>query len=67
MRIIQGGLGMYKITSNDGDVAYGLKEFVCDEPEDLKDLPSCAMGSVAIVISTAEVYMINSKKVWVKL
>lgn len=58
---------MYKIISNDGDVAYGLKQFACDSPEDLKDLPSCAMGSVVIVISTAEVYMINSKKEWVKL
>lgn len=46
---------MYKITSNDGDIAYGVKEFACDTPEDLKDLPQCAMGSVAIVISTAEV------------
>ena len=58
---------MYKITSNDGDVAYGVKEFVCDTPEDLKDLPSCSMGSVAIVISIAEVFMLNSKKEWVKL
>lgn len=58
---------MYKITSNDGDIAYGIKEFVCDTPEDLKDLPSCAMGSVAFIISTAEAYMINSKKEWVKL
>lgn len=51
---------MYKITSNDGDVAYGLKEFVCDTLEDLKALPSCSMGSVAIVISTAEVFILNS-------
>lgn len=58
---------MYKITSNDGDIAYGLKEFACDTPEDLKDLPPCSMGSVAIVISTAEVFMLNSKKEWVKL
>lgn len=58
---------MYKITSNDGDIAYGVKEFVCDTPDDLKDLPNCAMGSVAIVISTAEVFMLNSKKEWVKL
>ena len=27
---------MYKLTSNDGDVAYGIKEFVCDTPEDKK-------------------------------
>ena len=58
---------MYKITSNDGEISYGVKEFVCDTPEDLKNLPLCAMGSVAIVISTAEVYMFNSKKEWVKL
>lgn len=58
---------MYKITSNDGDTAYGIKEFACDTPEDLKNLPSCSMGSVAIVISTAEVYMLNSKKEWVKI
>lgn len=42
---------MYKITSNDGDVAYGVKEFVCDTVDDLKILPPCSMGSVAIVIS----------------
>ena len=58
---------MYKITSNDGDIAYGVKEFACDTPDDLKDLPNCAMGSVAFVISTAEVFMLNSKKEWVKL
>lgn len=58
---------MYKLTSNDGDVAYGIKEFVCDTPEDIQTLPSCQMGSTCIVISTAEVYMLNSKKEWVKL
>jgi hypothetical protein len=58
---------MYKITSNDGDIAYGVKEFACDTPDDLETLPNCAMGSVAIVISTAEVFMLNSKKEWVKL
>lgn len=58
---------MYKITSNDGDVTYGVKEFACDTVEDLENLPACAMGSVAIVISTAEVFMLNSKKEWVKL
>lgn len=58
---------MYKITSNNGNVAYGIKEFTCDAPEDFKTLPQCAMGGVAIAISTAEVYMLNSKKEWVKL
>jgi hypothetical protein len=58
---------MYKITSNDGDVAYGIKEFVCDTLDDLNTLPPCQMGSVAIVIANAEVYMKNSKGEWVKL
>lgn len=58
---------MYKITANDGDVAYGVKEFVCDTLDDLNTLPPCQMGSVAIVIATAEVYMKNSKGEWVKL
>lgn len=44
---------MYKITSNDGDITYGVKEFVCDTIDDLETLPSCQMGSVAIVIATA--------------
>lgn len=58
---------MYKITSNDGDVAYGVKEFVCDTVDDLKILPPCSMGSVAIVISTGQLYMLNGKNEWVKL
>ena len=58
---------MYKIVSNDGDVAYGIKEFVCDAFDDLNTLPPCQMGSSAIVIATAEVYMKNSKGEWVKL
>lgn len=58
---------MYKITSNDGDISYGIKEFVCDSVDDLSILPSCQMGSIAIIIATAEVYMKNSKDEWVKL
>lgn len=58
---------MYRITKNDGDVAYNLKELVCDTPEDLENLPACSMGSTCMVISTAEVYMLNSNKEWVKL
>lgn len=57
----------YRITKNDKDISYGIKELVCDTPEDIDNLPTCAMGSTCLVISTAEVYMINSEKVWVKL
>ena len=58
---------MYKIIANDGDVAYGVKEFACDTLEDLDNLPPCSMGSTAIVISIAEVFMLNGQKEWVKL
>jgi hypothetical protein len=58
---------MYNITANDGDIAHGVKEFACDTVEDLKSLPECSMGSTAIIIATAEVYMMGSEKEWVKL
>lgn len=58
---------MYKITKNDNDIAYGIKEFVCDTEKDLELLPNCEMGSTAIVIETASVYIKNGKNEWVKL
>lgn len=58
---------MIKLIANDGDKMYGIKEYVCDTPEDIKNLGSCSMGSTCLVISTGEVYMINSEKEWVKL
>lgn len=58
---------MYTITKNDGDTAYGIKEFALDSIADLETLPRCEMGSVAIVIDSGEVYMKNSAGKWVKL
>ena len=58
---------MYKVTQLDGDVQYGVNEYVCDTANDLATLPRCSMGSVAIIISTGEVYMKNSQNEWVKL
>lgn len=59
---------MYKMTSQNGDVVYDIKEFVCDTPDDIANLPQAAgMGSTCVVISTSEVYMMNSKGEWVKI
>ena len=58
---------MYKITANDGEVAYGVKEFACDTVEDLKSLPECSMGSTAFIIADSEVYMMNGNEEWVKI
>lgn len=45
--------------------------FAVDEPQDLQNIladPSYdEQGTAAIVISTGDVYMLNSKREWVKL
>lgn len=59
---------MYAVTSHDGDVQYGVNEYVCDTVDDLILLPLCAMGSTAIVLEeSVAVYMKNSRGEWVKL
>ena len=58
---------MYKMTAHDGNTAYGLKEFVVDTAADLAAIPPCIQGSVALDISTSEVYMKNGDGEWVKL
>lgn len=59
---------MIKLISANGDIQYDVNEYVIDTPEDLMNMPKdCAMGSIAIVVSTSEVYMKNSAGEWVKL
>lgn len=58
---------MFKMTKSDSEIQYGVKEFVCDTADDLKDLPRCEMGSSAIVLSESAVYMKNGAGKWVKL
>lgn len=59
---------MIDVLSNSGHVGYGIKEFVCDTPDDIQDLPIDAkVGSSAFIISTGTVYMLNSKGEWVEV
>ena len=58
---------MYTTVKHDNDVSYGINEYVCDTVDDLVSLPKCSMGSMALIISTSEVYMKNSSGEWVKL
>ena len=59
---------MINILSNSGHTGYGIKEFVCDTPDDIQDLPvDVKPGSSAFVISTGAVYMINSQGEWVEV
>lgn len=56
----------YTIKQQGGRTDYNYKEFICDAVEDLSKLPvnSASAGSVAYVIATGDVYMLNSKKEW---
>lgn len=59
---------MYNLYAQNGDTQYNVMEYVVDTPEDIDFLPTNgAMGSSAIVISTSELYMLNSQKEWVKM
>lgn len=60
---------MYKKTMVNGEVAYDVIQFTCDNLDDLDNLPTqgVGMGSTAIVISTAEIYIKNSEGQWIKL
>ena len=61
----------YNLYRQDGDVLYGVKDFIVDTPADLADLPTdtkkVKVGSQAFVISTSERFMLNSKGIWVKV
>jgi hypothetical protein len=41
-------------------------EFVCDAETDVAQLPKCCAGSVALVVSTGNVYVVNANGNWVK-
>lgn len=55
----------YSLIKQDNDVAYNIREFMCDSPSDLVNLPTdAAPGSTCIVISSSTVYMLNTNKEW---
>lgn len=43
-------------------------EFVCDAEDDVSKLPTdVAPGSIAFIIDSSSVYMMNNQETWVKL
>lgn len=59
---------MLSMGSSSGNVVKNLNEYMCDSAEDVKDLPvDIAPGSTAIVIATAQVFMLNNQKEWIEL
>lgn len=49
-----------------GKTDYNYKEFMLDTADELKDIDVnlCSVGSVAYIISTGDVYMLDNKKEW---
>lgn len=56
---------MINIRGNSGNTNKYVMEFVADTVDDIKDLRTdCTPGSVCIVISTADVYILNGDHKW---
>ena len=56
---------MITLYKQDGEILYGIKEFLLDSTEDIKDLPrNIRIGSSALIISTGEKYYLNGSKQW---
>jgi hypothetical protein len=60
-------MGMNTI-SQSGHTAYGIKEFVVDTDDDVKNLPvDIPMGSAALSIKSGHVFILNSQDEWKEL
>lgn len=55
-----------KMVSTNGQIQYNVDEFVVDTPDDIKKLPNrSVMGSMALCLSTSDVYVKDGKGKWV--
>lgn len=58
----------YALNKQSNRLDYNLREYICDTPADLNDIPTdCEPGSTTLVISTSEVYILNTEKEWKRL
>ena len=56
---------MITLYKQDGEILYGIKEFLLDSTEDIKNLPrNIHIGSSALIISTGEKYYLNGSRQW---
>ncbi len=57
---------MITLYRQDGEILYGIKDFLLDSEEDLQNLDThWKSGSSALVISSGKRYILNGKKEWV--
>lgn len=61
----------YSLYKQDGEIIYGVKDFIVDTPADIATLPTdldkIKVGSQAFVISSSERFMLNSQGAWIKV
>ena len=56
---------MITLYKQDGEILYGIKEFLLDSTEDIKNLPrNIHIGSSALIIPTGEKYYLNGDRQW---
>ena len=55
----------YSITKNSNQIAYGIKKFIVDTPEDLTTLYGGSPGSTAFCLSNSTEYIFNTKNKWI--
>lgn len=59
---------MITLYRQDGEILYGIKDFLLDSEEDLADLSThWKTGSSALIIPSGKKYILNGKKEWVLL
>ena len=56
---------MVKLSNEYGKSTSPNRLYKCDTADDLKDIPSPAMGDGAYIISSAELFMCDSKGNWI--
>ena len=58
---------MYSIIKQNDNNSYGLNQYVCDTEEDVQNLPTnIKIHSIALVINSGRIYILNGEKKWVK-
>ena len=56
----------HNIISQSGHTSYGICDFVVDEDEGIKTLPTnIPMGSMALSINSGNVFILNSQREWI--
>ena len=59
---------MYRLYKQNDDVSAYVSEFVADTEADVANLPTTVYpGSLCLITSTSDVYVMDAQKKWVKL